>query len=105
MKRIAKIHSYALLLSVEHFLQAAEVPYYVKNKQVQNLFGTAFSGGINPAMGAYEIWVPEECEEKVRAILEEFLEDELPSFEKCPACEYPLEKRTEICPNCGLFLN
>ncbi len=105
MELLVKIHSYSLLLLLKHHLEAEEIPFFIRNEQVQSLFGTGFSGGINPAMGAFEIYVPKEILEDARKVLEDFFREEELAFSECPACKHPLNNSlTEICPNCGLFL-
>lgn len=86
MKRLAVIYNPFLLLQLQHELDQAHIPYWIKNYQVQSLFGHLHYP--NPALGPYEIWIKEEELERARDILDSFfLEDAIPT---CPYCNEPL---------------
>ena len=75
MKRLIILYDYNILLAIKSFLEENNIPYFVKNEQIQNIiFGTPFSGGLNPVAGYYEILVKSEYYEEAMKVLEKFAE-------------------------------
>lgn len=73
MKTLIILYDYNILLALKAFLDENNIPYYVRNEQIQSIiFGTPFSGGLNPVAGYYEILVKNEYYEDAKKVLDEF---------------------------------
>jgi hypothetical protein len=93
MIKLATLYDPLLLLQLQHELENANIPYWIKNGQVQGLFGHLHYP--NPAVGPYEIWVPKEIAKKAREILDSVFLEEMESI--CTFCA----QQDAICPICG----
>lgn len=56
---------------VKAFLDDAGIDCYIKNADIQNLFGLGSIGGINPLLGTVKIYIRHEDREKAETLLEE----------------------------------
>ena len=64
------------LALAESLLREREIPYSVKNTEIQNLFGAGEIGGYNLAVGSKEIQVFADDLERSRALIAEALGEE-----------------------------
>lgn len=65
----------ALLMVMKSVLDGAEIEYYAKGEQLQNLFGAGQIGiGFNPIIGPVRIQVRGEDAERSRTLLRDFLD-------------------------------
>lgn len=64
-----------LVSIAKSILNDAQIPFIVKNEQLQNLFGIGSIGGhVNPLSGPIEIMVKEEDENTAKELLENLKE-------------------------------
>ncbi|MCH9648708.1 MAG: DUF2007 domain-containing protein [Deltaproteobacteria bacterium] len=62
----------------EALLEGADIAFFSKNSQVQNLFGAGQIGGFNLATGGVQIQVSREDENRALELLDQRLGEELP---------------------------
>lgn len=61
----------AAIVIAKSILEDSQIPYIIKNEQIQNLFGLGNIGGVSNALsGPVEIYVREEDSEVVLKLLE-----------------------------------
>ncbi len=114
---IASFPDPSVLAQAHALLDAAPIPYFVENENVQNLVGLGSAiFGYNPAVGAPVLCVPATRVEEARALIEPLFaappESPADSFvvpAACPACGRRLESEpgdppTTECWHCGASL-
>ena len=104
LKKLASLYDGYLLLRLEHELEYERIPYWVKNEQVQALFGSLHYP--NSALGPYEIWVAERDYERARESIECYFREAYKEegMRYCPACSRELQGNETECPRCEIFL-
>lgn len=65
----------AELITVKGLLEANDIPFFVKNDGVQDLFGFGRVTGFNPLIGSVHIYVDRRSLSEARRALKEFLDD------------------------------
>ena len=66
----------AIIAMAKSLLESADIQYYVKGEELQDLFGGRLVYGFNPVIGETEIQVAEDDAEEALLLLEDLEESE-----------------------------